>query len=92
VRSRTYDLCNPKINARESIYAGVIVTLGNLSENIVEDLKGPLSVIENTIEGGFRYLGMTPLTFKAQEIEQTFIQQMQLEQKKSNMARSWEGE
>ena len=84
VRSRTYEECNPKINVRKVLYEGVNITLGGLSENIKEERKGPLSVIENTIEGGFRYLGMTDLSFKAQSIEQTFIQQQQLEQKKLN--------
>lgn len=90
VRLRSHDACNPKINIRKVLYEGVNITLGSLSENITEERKGPLSVIENTIEGGFRYLGMTALSFNAREIEQTFIQQHQLEQKKLNAARTGE--
>jgi uncharacterized protein len=91
VRLRTYEECNPKINVRKVIYEGANITLGSLSETIKEERKGPLSVIENTIEGGFRYLGMTPLSFKAQAIEQTFIQQYELEQKKLTAARTGVG-
>ena len=83
VRSRVYEQCNPKINIKKTLYEGVNITLGLISDNINGERKGPLSVIENTIEGGFRFLGMTPLSFKAQAIEQTFIQQQQLEQQKN---------
>lgn len=83
VRTRMYDQCNPKINVRKMMYDGVNITLGMLSDNIREERKGPFSVIENTIEGGFRFLGMTALSFKASAIEKTFIQQKQLEQNKN---------
>lgn len=83
VRSRTYEQCNPKINVKKMLYEGVNITLGMISDNILGERKGPVSVIENSIEGGFRFLGMTPLSFKAQEIEQTFVQQQQLEQQKN---------
>ena len=83
VRQRTYAVRNPKINVKRVLYEGVTITLGSLSEKIKEARKGPLSIIENTIEGGFRFLGMTPLLFKAQEIEKTFIQLKLLEQHES---------
>lgn len=82
VRSRTYEQCNPKINVKKMLYEGVNITLGMISDNILGERKGPVSVIENSIEGGFRFLGMTPLSFKAQEIEQSFVQQ-QLERQKN---------
>src|SRR6185369_7379794 len=67
VRSRTHERCNPKINVKKSLYEGVNITLGITSDIIREERKGPASVIENSIEGGFRYLAMTPLSLKAQE-------------------------
>lgn len=90
VRSRTYEQCNPKINVKKKLYDGVTITLGMISETILEERKGPVSIIENTIEGGVRFLGMTPLSFKAQMIEQTFIQQQQLDLKKMNAAKTGE--
>lgn len=91
VRLRTHERCNPKINVRKAVYEGVNITLGSLSDTLKEERKGPLSIIENSIEGGFRYLGMTDLSFTAQAIEQTFILQHQLEQKKLNTERTGEG-
>ncbi|MDD2274042.1 MAG: FapA family protein [Desulfuromonadaceae bacterium] len=82
VRSRIYEQCNPKINVKKVLYEGVSITLGMISDNILEERKGPVSIIENSIEGGFRFLGMTPLSFKAHMIEQTFKQQQQLEQQR----------
>lgn len=82
VRSRTYKNCNPKINVKNTLYEGVSITLGMITDTIKAEHKGPMSIIENSIEGGFRFLGMTPLSFKAVDIEQTFIQQYELEQKK----------
>ena len=84
VRSRTYEQCNPKINVKKVLYEGVSITLGMTSDNILEERKGPVSIIENSIEGGFRFLGMTPLSFRAQMIEQTFIQQQQREQQRKS--------
>ncbi|MDD2309446.1 MAG: FapA family protein [Desulfuromonadaceae bacterium] len=83
VRSRTYEQCNPKINVKKMLYEGVNITAGMTSDNILEERKGPVSIIENSIEGGFRFLGMTELSFKAQMIEQTFVQQSLLEQQKN---------
>jgi len=83
VRSRSHEASNPKVNVKKKLFEGVNITLGALSENITEERKGPVSVIENSIEGGFRFLGMTPLSFKAQMIEQTFIQQHKLEEQRN---------
>ena len=73
VRSRVYAQCNPKINVKKVLYEGVSITLGLISDNVAEEHKGPVSVIENSIAGGFRFLGMTPLSFKAQMIEERFV-------------------
>jgi uncharacterized protein (DUF342 family) len=79
IRTRSYDRTNPKVNVRKIIYGGVTITLGVLSEEFREERPGPFSLIENTIEGGFRFLGMTDLGFKAADIEQTFVLQHQRE-------------
>ncbi len=83
VRSRAYERCNPKVNVKKRLCEGVNITLGSVSDIIREERNGSVSVIENTIEGGFRFLGMTPLSFTAQMIEQTFRQQSELEQQKN---------
>lgn len=86
VRSRKHEQSNPKINVKKMLYEGVNITLGNASDSIIEERKGPVSLIENTIEGGLRFLGMTQLSFNAQTIEQTFIQQHLLEQQKTRLS------
>ncbi|MDD2365941.1 MAG: FapA family protein [Desulfuromonadaceae bacterium] len=82
VRSRTYEQCNPKINVKKMLYEGVSITLGIITETINVERKGPVSIIENSIEGGLRFLGMTALSFNSQAIEETFVKQYQLDQQK----------
>ncbi len=82
VRSRSYDKLNPKVNVRNKLFDGVTITLGMTTETFTEVRKGPVSIIENTIDGGFRYLGMTSLNLKAQTIELSFEQQHILQQQK----------
>lgn len=72
IRERRYERMNPKVNARRKIYPGVVITLGSLSEEIRDELNGPLSVVENSLEGGFRFLGMTDLSVTAEQIEASF--------------------
>lgn len=79
IRERSYERTNPKVNVRKMLYGGVTLTLGTITEEIREEREGPFSVIENKIDGGFRYLGMTDLAFKAADIEQTFLQQQALQ-------------
>jgi len=79
IRARIYDQCNPKLNVRKHLFEGVTIVLGSLSEQVKEERDGPMSIIENTIEGGFRYLGMTDLKFKASDIEKSFVLQAQRE-------------
>jgi uncharacterized protein (DUF342 family) len=82
VRSRTYLQMNPKINVRVKLFEGVNITLGLISENIIEERKGPVSIIENSIDGGLRYLGMTALSHTAQTIERSFEQHLMFEQQR----------
>jgi len=61
----------------------VNITLGNISEDNREERKGPLSIIENTVEGGLRFLNMTDLQVKSEDIERAFVQQNELQLKSS---------
>lgn len=83
IRSRQHPSSNPKVNVKKQLYEGVNITLDEHSEEIREERKGPMSIIENTIEGGFRYLGMTDLSVKAQDIEQAFVQQRDFDARRS---------
>jgi uncharacterized protein (DUF342 family) len=75
VRSREYAGCNPKVNVKKKLFDGVNITVGTICEEIKEERSGPISIIENTIEGGFRYISMTDLSVRAQDIERAYVQQ-----------------
>lgn len=82
VRTRDYPRRNPKINVKKKLHDGVTITIGNLSEDVREGKDGPFTMIENTIEGGFRYIGLTDLSVKAADIEKAFVQQYEMMQQK----------
>ncbi|GFO53406.1 hypothetical protein GMSM_04130 [Geomonas sp. Red276] len=84
IRSRVYPEANPKINVRNVLYGGVTVSLDMLSEEFREERPGPFSMIENKVEGGPRFLGLTDLSFKACDIEATFIRQAEIDRKRVN--------
>jgi uncharacterized protein (DUF342 family) len=75
IRSRTGTLSNAKINVKTAIYDKVLLSIGSINEAIYDQQDGPLSIIENTIEGGLRYLPMTGLNVKASDIELAFIRE-----------------
>jgi len=81
VRERQYPERNAKVNVKKRLHEGVTLTIGQLTEDVREGRDGPFSMIENTLEGGFRYLGLTDLSVKASDIEQAFIQQQQMLQR-----------
>jgi uncharacterized protein len=83
VRTKAYPDRNPKINVKKTLYEMVNITLGNISEDNREERKGPLSIIENTVEGGLRFLNMTDLQVKSEDIERAFVQQNELQLKSS---------
>lgn len=70
---RQYDQCNPMINVRRMIYGNTFVTIGNAREEIKEEISGPISLIENTIERGLRKIEMVSLDIKAKDIEEGFV-------------------
>ncbi len=65
---------NPKINVYKRLKEGVVVSLGGTREQISMDRTGPFSLIENTREGGLRYLSLTSLPVTAMEIEDQLLQ------------------
>lgn len=82
IRSMVYDVANAKINVKKVLYDCVHLCLGTVNEEIVEQKDGPLSIIENTIEGGLRFLSMTNLNVKATDIELAFIREQKKSEKK----------
>lgn len=64
---------NPKINIHKTLMEGVSITLGNSSEEIRQPRSGPLSIIENSEDGGLRYLSLSPLQINANVIEEELL-------------------
>ena len=72
-KPQVFSSMNPKINVRGVLKEGVILTLGLTIEEIKIGRTGPMSIIENTRDGGLRYLGLTPMPVKAVVIEEEII-------------------
>ena len=79
IRGKENAATNAKINVKAVLYENAQLILGSAAETIKEQMDGAHSIIENSIEGGLRYLSMTSLDVKATDIELAFIR----EQKKA---------
>jgi uncharacterized protein (DUF342 family) len=75
IRSHSADKANPKINVKTILYDNTFLRLGMTAKEKVDERDGPFSVIENTIEGGLRFLSMTSLDVSASDIELAFIRE-----------------
>lgn len=78
IKSKTAASANAKINAKAVLYENVQLILGSATEKINEQKNGPLSVIENSIEGGLRYLTMTGLNVSAADMEMAFVREQKM--------------
>lgn len=58
-----------KINVHKKIWAGAEFHLGETRETLTQDRRGPTSIIENSREGGLRFLSLSQLSLPADEIE-----------------------
>ncbi|MDX2494479.1 MAG: FapA family protein [Desulfuromusa sp.] len=68
-----FDSKNPKINILKALREGVFITLGKATEEIKIERTGPMSIIENTRDGGLRYLTLTPMQVMATQIEEELL-------------------
>lgn len=64
---------NPKINVLKELHEGVVLTLGENCEKIRIDRSGPISIIENSWDGGLRYLTLSPLKIMARQLEEEIL-------------------
>lgn len=64
---------NPKINILKALKEGVSITLGKATEEIKIERSGPMSIIENTRDGGLRYLAFTLIQIQARQIEEELL-------------------
>ncbi len=78
IRGKVDAGANAKINAKTVLYENVQLSLGSATETINEQKDGPLSSIEDSIDGGLRFLSMTSLDIKASDMELAFIREQQM--------------
>jgi uncharacterized protein (DUF342 family) len=87
IRGKETAATNAKINVKTVLYENVQMIIGSAAETINEQLDGAHSIIENSIEGGLRYLSMTGLNVKASDIEHAFVREEKMKQRQASLNR-----
>jgi hypothetical protein len=75
ILNRSVEKANPKINVKTILYDNTFLRVGLNVKEKVDERDGPFSVIENSVEGGLRFLSMTSLDVRATDIELAFIRE-----------------
>ncbi|MBN2644164.1 MAG: DUF342 domain-containing protein [Desulfuromonadaceae bacterium] len=65
---QTPDGCNPKINIHKKLYEGVEIELGHVTEVVKQELRGPVSIIENRLTGQLCAVSLSELSQSGQAI------------------------
>lgn len=68
-KAADHPTANPKINAKDVIKEGVVIVLGESREEFGRDISGPVTIVENTRQGGLRQLTYSPLKISAADTE-----------------------
>ncbi|MCW9049265.1 MAG: FapA family protein [Deltaproteobacteria bacterium] len=76
-KTTDHPTANPKINILSVLKEGVIISLGEAREEIQRDITGPVSIIENTHQGGLRQFTYSPLKITASEVETEALKEEQ---------------
>ena len=72
IRALSAEKANPKINVKAILYDNTFVRIGLNRTEKIDERDGPLSIIENSIDGGLRFLSLTSLDVRAADIELAF--------------------
>lgn len=83
IRSRGDQRANPKINVKKILYDNTFLHIGMAAKQKIDEKDGPFSVIENTIDGGLRFLALTSLDVPARDIELAFVREEALKRRKA---------
>lgn len=86
IRSHRPEGSNPKINIKDRIHEGTTIYLGNAVEEFCSELSGPLSLIENSREGGLRRLSLSSLDILASELEKSWLEHDEQERVKQQIS------
>ncbi len=74
---------NAKINVLTSMKEGVIINLGETTEEVKMEISGPASIIENSQAEGIRQLTHSPLKTCAQSLEEEALQEEAAEEEQA---------
>ncbi|MFK5926549.1 MAG: FapA family protein, partial [Desulfuromusa sp.] len=69
-KPQEFNTTNPKINILKALMEGVFITLGDATAEIKIERSGPMSIIENSRDGGLHYLTLSPMQIMAKQIEE----------------------
>ncbi len=75
IRQRSEEHAHAKVNVKSILYDNTFLRLGMTPKYKIEERAGPFSVIENTIEGGLRFLPLTSLDVRAKDIELAIVRE-----------------
>ncbi len=75
IRGKTVAAANAKINVKATLHENVRLTVGNVSQVVRENRVGPLTIIENIVDGGLRFIPMSALDVNAINIEMALIEE-----------------
>ncbi len=75
LRTGSPERANAKINVTDVLYDNTVLCLGLQVRERIDERQGPFSAIENSIEGGVRFVEMTSLDVKAGDIEAAFVRE-----------------
>ncbi|NVN92016.1 MAG: DUF342 domain-containing protein [Desulfuromonadales bacterium] len=78
LRNKTDQRANPKINIKGMLYDNTFLGTGLVAREKVDERSGPFSAIENSLEGGLRFVELTSLDVKAAAIEQVYVREQAL--------------
>jgi uncharacterized protein (DUF342 family) len=81
LRNTSDQRANPKINIKGMLFDNSYLCPGLVVREKVDERSGPFSVIENSIEGGLRFLELTSLDVRASAIEQVFVREQAMQRR-----------
>lgn len=90
VRNRRPAGSNAKVNVKDRIHEGVTICLGSAVEEFSCEEEGPVSLIENSSEGGLRRLSLSSLEVAAHDLEKAWLAHQEQERQQQEAAKALE--
>ncbi|MBN1671704.1 MAG: DUF342 domain-containing protein [Kiritimatiellae bacterium] len=90
IKTRAAQRANAMINVVSVLNRGVVVTLERVTEQVLEPVRGPVTVLANRKEGGLRYTRMRPLTTDAKKLQESIEQQEEAAARRAEAMRQQE--